>query len=202
MHRFCAAAAQSYYRVSRESQYKDLERKIIIEQDLSLRGSAPVDYKFFCARGEVLFCQVDVDRFSTHRRALMTATFERIDVRYKYDFPIDPVVKPANFDRMVAIARMLSSYFTFVRVDLYSVHKAVFLGELTFAPEAGTGSLSSEALGVSVMERVRQANRPERSSIYEVAASANIPFGKKYSHEHGCGRMAAQPEHALTPPRQ
>jgi hypothetical protein len=181
---FCARATQSYYRVSRESQYRDLERKIMLEEDLSVRGSPPVDFKFFCACGEVLFCQVDLDRFSRHRRALVTTRFESIPVRYMYDLPTEPVVKPANFDEMVAAAQKLSAFFPFVRVDLYSARGAVFLGELTFAPEAGSGPLSNEEFGAGVMARVRKANRADRASLHAGASPASVCFAKVLSHEH------------------
>lgn len=156
---FANVAADSYHHRSRESLYAGLERKVVLEEDLSVRDQAPVDYKFFCARGDVFFCQVDVDRFCGHRRALVTPTFEPIDVRYMHDVPSGTLAKPDEFDRMVSVARKLSSLFSFVRVDLYCVTGAVVFGELTFAPEGGAGSLSSEAFGAWVMAGIRKANK-------------------------------------------
>jgi len=156
--RFCAAASRSYYDVSRESLYAGLERKILLEEDLSAEDREPIDYKFFCARGAVLFCQIDIDRFSGHRRRLVTESFRPINVRYMHDMSDDVPAKPAGFERMVGVARRLSTFFRFVRVDLYCVHETVFFGELTFAPEGGAGSLSDEAFGVSVMASIRSAN--------------------------------------------
>jgi hypothetical protein len=159
--RFSMTAAHSYYYRSRESLYAGLERKVVLEEDLSENDAAPVDYKFFCARGEVFFCQVDVDRFHCHKRALVTPAFDPIDVRYMHDVPAQKLEKPAKFDEMVTVARKLSSPFSFVRVDLYCIGNAVFFGELTFAPEGGAGSLSCEAFGAQVMAGIRKAN--ERS---------------------------------------
>lgn len=171
VHRFCVTASQSYYRRSRESLYAELERKVILEEDLSAHGLAPIDYKFFCARGKVLFCQVDVDRFTCHRRALVTTAFEPIHVRYMHDLPAHAPAKPKNFDRMVAAAGKFSAYFSFVRVDLYSIGDRIFLGELTLAPEGGAGSLSDERFGMEVMTAIRQANAhsasTERTSAME-----------------------------------
>jgi hypothetical protein len=156
--RFAIVAAHSYYHRSRESLYAGLERKVVLEEDLSEHDNAPVDYKFFCSRGEVFFCQVDVDRFRCHKRALVTPAFEPIDVRYMHDVPTQTLDRPVNFDDMVVVAEKLSSPFSFVRVDLYCVRNAVFFGELTFAPEGGAGSLSSETFGAWVMAGVRRAN--------------------------------------------
>jgi hypothetical protein len=153
---FCDTATASFYATSRETQYRGQERKIIVEDDLSAGGEPPADYKFFCTAGEVLFCQVDVGRFVDHRRVLFSPAFEPLDVRYAHDAPDETPARPANFDDMLTIASALSRAFSFVRIDLYSVRGAVYFGEFTFAPEGGTGTLSSEAFGVSVMEKIRQ----------------------------------------------
>src|SRR5579871_4918166 len=159
INRFSRTATHSYYRRSRESLYAGLERKIVLEEDLSEHDVAPVDYKFFCARGDVFFCQVDVDRFRGHKRALVTPAFEPINVRYMHDVPTQSVTRPEKFDDMVRIAEKLSSPFSFVRVDLYCTKNAVYFGELTFAPEGGAGSLSCESFGAWVMAGIRQANK-------------------------------------------
>lgn len=152
---FCERASRSYHGLSRESQYKGLARKIIVEQDLSGPAGPLADYKFFCSHGDVLFCQVDVDRFTRHRRSILTSDFEPVNVRFAYDWPDLVPAKPENFADMLQAARELSGPFCFVRVDLYSVGTAVYFGEFTFAPEGGAGALSNEAFGVGVMERIR-----------------------------------------------
>lgn len=152
---FCETAGRSYYRRSRERQYKGQERKIIIEEDLSAGETPPLDYKFFCVRGKVLFCQVDLGRFVDHRRMLLTPDFRPIDVRYAHDRPDTPPPRPQNLPAMLQIAEELSRPFCFARIDLYSIRDAVYFGEFTFAPEGGAGSLSNEAFGISVMEVIR-----------------------------------------------
>ena len=156
---FIDDAKQSYYHRSRESQYKGLEPKIIIEQDIRANGQAPIDYKFFCARGTYIFCQIDVDRFQDHRRLLVDGDFRPIDVVYVYRRPNRRIERPGNFEAMVKAARDLSRCFRFVRVDLYSVRGAVYFGELTFAPEGGAGTLSNEAFGTAVLKRIQDSNR-------------------------------------------
>lgn len=159
---FCLAASRSYYDISRESQYQGLERKIILEEDLSGADGPPTDYKFFCARGVFIFCQVDVGRFSDHRRRLVDEQFTPIDVTYKVPAPEDAVEMPRSFGSMLEIARGLSEPFRFVRVDLYEVNGRPYFGEMTFAPEGAAGALSSEGFGISVMNRIRAANESGR----------------------------------------
>lgn len=162
---FCNKAAQSYHGVSRESQYKGLARKIIVEEDLSRALTAPDDYKFFCSHGEVLFCQVDTGRFTEHRRLLVTPGFVPINVRYVYEWPETVPAPPQNFASMVRIAEELSKPFRFVRIDLYSLGNAVYFGEFTFAAEGGAGSLSSESFGIAIMERIRAAMMRQETEI-------------------------------------
>lgn len=150
-------ASSDYYRTTRESQYKNLERKILIEEDLSIHGAAPADYKFFCSYGEIYFCQIDVDRYTNHRRVLVTPSFSKIDVRYQHDWPKHAVQKPSNFEDMLQIAGKISRLFKFVRVDLYSIKSRVFFGELTFTPEGSAGKLSSEEFGIAVLEDIRKS---------------------------------------------
>lgn len=185
--RFSMVAANSYYLRSRESLYAGLERKVVLEEDLSEHDNAPVDYKFFCSRGEVFFCQIDVDRFRCHKRALVTPAFEPIDVRYMHDVPTQTLDRPEKFDDMVGIARKLSSPFAFVRVDLYCIGNAVFFGELTFAPEGGAGSLSSETFGAWVMAGIRQANDRNEPNVWAPAfldELSQMPQNQKWDESH------------------
>ena len=47
------------------------------------------------------------------------------------------IPRPANLDKMIAIARDLSSPFSYVRADFYNVQGKVVFGELTFFPASG-----------------------------------------------------------------
>lgn len=45
--------------------------------------------------------------------------------------------KPANISLMIKIANLLSLNFNALRVDLYNVNNAIFVGELTFTHGGG-----------------------------------------------------------------
>ena len=170
---FCIAGSQSYYHSSRESQYKCLEHKIIIEEYLSSGNHPLTDYKFFCASGQVLFCQIDVGRFVDHRRMLVTPSFDKIDVNYTYAAPDVPPRRPTNFAAMLVVAQQLSAPFDFVRVDLYSIGEKVYFGEFTFAPEGGAGRLSDETFGIWVMGQIRQRKTLMEDTAYDRAWRRN-----------------------------
>jgi hypothetical protein len=151
---FFSYCKTNFFYVVRETQYKNLERKIIIEENIS-RADNINDYKFFCARGQVLYCQVDVDRFIDHKRALCSVPdFVTLPVESKYKIPAG-LQKPAKFNEMIEIASVLSKDFDFVRVDLYLVEDGIYFGEYTFSPDAACARLSSEAFGIEALRKVR-----------------------------------------------
>jgi hypothetical protein len=131
---------RDYSRYGREWVYDSLEKYLIVEEMLSHVGSAPADFKFFVLNGRVGFVQVDLERFSAHRRNLYTRDFIRIDAEYEYP-NTDDIPKPDTFERAVEIAEELSVDFDFIRVDLYLIDETIYFGELTNTPENGFGRI-------------------------------------------------------------
>ena len=124
--------AMSLYKITGERQYKSLKPGIIFEELLSEPGGSLKDYKFFCFDGEPRFVQVDVDRFTNHTRAFYDMNWTKQPFSTMYPVYTDPLEPPATFQRMIELARSLSSDFSFVRVDLYEALGKVYFGELTF----------------------------------------------------------------------
>jgi hypothetical protein len=62
----------NYFYSLRETQYANLEHNIIVEENICEPGEDLRDFKFFCANGEILFVQVDADRFIEHKRILLS----------------------------------------------------------------------------------------------------------------------------------
>jgi TupA-like ATPgrasp len=143
----------------RETQYFGQSSKIIVEENIGDGTDLP-DYKFFCTRGSILFVQVDLDRFTDHRRVLlMPPNFEPSDKLQLGAFEI-PISwqKPDSFDEMVRITRQLSRPFDFVRVDLYSTAKGIFLGEFTFTPGAGMEPFSDSTFSKILLQRIMRGD--------------------------------------------
>ena len=134
----CKWLASSYYEKLREREYKDVPRRIIIEEFIDDgSGTAPRDYKFFTFKGEVQLIQIDGSRFSGHRRSLYDREWRDTGVRLNYELIADPVPRPPNLDLMVATAERLSNNLDFVRVDLYDAGRQVYFGEITSTPGCG-----------------------------------------------------------------
>lgn len=120
-----------------ERCYKDIERRIIIEELLQdEQGNIPNDYKFFILNGTCQLIQVDIDRFGEHRRVLYQPSWERLDVTLKYKKG-DNIEKPQNLQKMIHLAEELGKPFKLVRIDLYSINGNIYFGEITHYPGSG-----------------------------------------------------------------
>jgi TupA-like ATPgrasp len=131
---------QSYYQLTREWVYKDIEPHIIVEEFIDDgTGAAPTDYKLFVFDGVVEIIQVDIDRFIDHRRRLYTPTWEKLDVSFVYDDIKSDLPPPVHLPEMLAAAGALGKDLDFIRADLYDTTERLYFGELTTTPECALG---------------------------------------------------------------
>lgn len=131
--------AKDFSHFKREYHYASIERKIICEKFMLDKESGELrDYKFFCIGGEVQMIQVDMGRFTQHKRNIYDKYWNLLDVEISFprytECNIDP---PKELSEMLKIAETLSKEFLQVRVDLYVINHHVFFGELTFFSGAG-----------------------------------------------------------------
>ncbi|MDA8333263.1 MAG: ATP-grasp fold amidoligase family protein [Candidatus Dormibacteraeota bacterium] len=116
--------------------YSQARRTLLVEPLLGDGPQPPVDYKLFVFHQRPALLQIDSDRFSGHRRRLYTSDFRPLKTRL--EFPLGPVDQPPDtWPEMVDAARRLAHGFDFVRVDLYNVNGAVYVGELAVYPGGG-----------------------------------------------------------------
>lgn len=132
--------SQSFYELTKQWVYKDIPRRIIIEEFLDDgTGEPPMDYKLFVFSGKVELIQVDIDRFTKHRRNIYDVKWNRIDVRLLYDNYDGSVPRPDGLNDMIKYAETLGKELDFIRVDFYNYGNRVVFGELTNTPENGFG---------------------------------------------------------------
>jgi hypothetical protein len=86
--------------------------------------------------GDCAFIQVDFDRFIDHSRTLYDKGWNYLPVTLKFKQGRQ-IQRPSNLDEMLSIAKKLSRGFDYVRVDLYSIGKDIFFGEMTNYPGNG-----------------------------------------------------------------
>ncbi len=129
--------SSNYYHVWREIQYKNIKPRIICEEYLDDHGQEPMDYKFFCFSGKPQFLQVDIDRFSKHKRNVYDMSWQVQPFSLTYPNSSIVIKKPKNFETMVSIAQKLSKNFKHVRVDLYNINGKIYFSELTLTHGSG-----------------------------------------------------------------
>lgn len=129
---------EDYYKIKKEYQYKDIDKKILVEKYIVDKEGKLNDYKFFCFSGKCKFFKVDFDRFTNHKCNYYDSKLNFMPIREaKFKNDKDAIVLPDNIETMIDLANKLSSDFNFVRVDLYDVDGRIYFGELTFTPAAG-----------------------------------------------------------------
>ena len=124
------------YFASRERNHLFLKPKVIIEP-LVFNDDNITDFKFFCYKGKSKLIVVDLNRSKNHLRGLYDSDWNRIEnisISHKAKIDINNVKKPSNFELMTKIAEKLSKTFEFIRVDLYSNDKEIYVGEITNLP--------------------------------------------------------------------
>lgn len=137
--------SNSYY-TTKEWPYKNIKPKIFAETLLhSENGKDLIDYKFYCFDGVPMYCQVISNR-STNE------TIDFYDVNWVHQpfYGLNPkckqsiasIDKPKNYELMLDIARTLSRYIPFARVDLYNINGSIYFGEITFFPASGFGTFT------------------------------------------------------------
>jgi hypothetical protein len=136
---------RKFYMVQREYQYRDIPPMVVVEEmlDPEIAGARSWDYKFHCHNGRLAYVEVNEcwpDQPSTN--GLYSPDWKFLPY-WANEGPngrpasVQPVPRPALFDKMVEIAEKLSAPFPLVRVDLYQSRGQVWFGELTFTPAAG-----------------------------------------------------------------
>ena len=136
----------NYYKASKEWQYKNIKPCILAEALLiDDNGELPFDYKFHCFHGKVKAIQVDIDRFTNHKRNFYDTDWKLLPFTWsvwKGNKPLWPngraLAMPENLTEMIAVAEKLSATFPYARIDLYNCNGNIYFGEITFHHGSGT----------------------------------------------------------------
>jgi hypothetical protein len=130
--------SQSIYKMSRDKVYKNIEPRIIVEEFIN-DGSdgTPNDYKFFVFHGKVELIQIDVGRFTEHRRNLYSRSWKKLDLALEYKNIAEDVKRPKHLDEMIIAAEILGAGIDFIRADFYDTEEKPYFGEITTTPGCG-----------------------------------------------------------------
>lgn len=137
----------NYYTKSKEWQYKNIERRIIVEKLLQDKnGNIPFDYKLHCFNGKVRMIQVDMGRDTpNHFRNWYNTSWKREPFTWsspkengKSTGPSEhDIEKPNTLDLMISLSEKLAKPFSYVRIDWYDLDGELYFGEITFHHDGG-----------------------------------------------------------------
>lgn len=125
--------SMSFYHANREVNYKTLRPKVIVEP-LIFNSDNVTDYKIFCYMGKPKLIQVNMDRHLENTEKILDTEWKEMPFSFHYPRSERPIEKPANLQKMLEVASLLSQQFNLVRVDLYSNGKECLVGEITNCP--------------------------------------------------------------------
>lgn len=128
----------NYYNKYRETIYKKVKPRLLIEKYISNCNDGLIDYKFYCFHGQPKYVLVKKTENGKEKKCFYDLNWKKIisnenDVNWLES----EIEKPANFTEMLKVAGVLSDQFIFIRVDLYSIEDKILFGELTFFPTGG-----------------------------------------------------------------
>lgn len=122
----------------------------IIAEELLLDhwGQIPPDYKFHCfnnSEGFRFFLQLDIDRRGNHNQILTDENLNILPFSWENKMDVsDDLPEIPNFEKMVALSEELSKGFNYIRIDFYSIGKAVYFGEYTPFHRAAMSPIASK----------------------------------------------------------
>jgi len=122
---------QNYYELSRERAYRDIPRRIIVEQLLTDdEGRIPADYKILVFHGRASLIRVHTDRFDDHRVNYYDADFRPLPMaQISPSAPAFTV--PIEARSLIGLAEKLAGDFDYARIDLYLARGKTWFGEIT-----------------------------------------------------------------------
>ncbi|MBY7822346.1 hypothetical protein KW418_18930 [Vibrio fluvialis] len=131
------AVSQSFGTVNHQPFYDLIDRKIVVEEYLKSNQDTPDDFKFHVFKNKI-FIQVDVDRYTDHKRSLYDEDWNKLESKLNSKYEYASKEKPVNLDKMISIARNLAEDYDYVRVDLYNIDGRIYFGEITQTHGNGT----------------------------------------------------------------
>lgn len=154
---------QNFYWHGREWPYKNVKPRILAEKILTeekddVGGTGRIeDYKMMCFDGAVECSFVCSGRDSERGLHVTFYDNEWAIMPFERHYPREttPVMKPNCFEKMKAIAGVLSKGFPFIRIDFYEVNGNLYVGELTFYPGSGFEEFSPREWDTILGEKIK-----------------------------------------------
>ncbi|KLI36921.1 glycosyl transferase, partial [Brachyspira hyodysenteriae] len=136
--------SSNHYYTSYEWGYKYIKPKIICEKYMKDDNTNNlIVYGFYCFNGIPKFIHTITDAHTgTDRCNIYDLNWNKQNFFYIWkntDYDID---KPKQLELMISLVKKLCFKFVHVRVDLFHINGAIYIGELTFYTNAGLSNFS------------------------------------------------------------
>ena len=152
----------NYYKNAREWPYRYVKPRLIIEELItSEKQKEPLDIKFMCFDGKPEFIVVHrnlTNAEQQHTINLFTLNWEPIDVEWDSPKYKGIIKRPECLEKMIQLAKKLSSGYAHIRVDFLLCEERVYFGELTLYPGAGFKPFSSNSFDRKIGNLIKLEN--------------------------------------------
>ncbi len=132
---------EDYWKRYAELQYKNIQKKIIVEEYL---GDNIETYRICCFHGSPKAIYIVTSRDGSDYADFYDLKWHKMDLVMGCGGTKTRHRCPEKLDEMLELAKKLSSPFPFVRVDLYEVEGKIYFSEFTFMPSGGYTALWPE----------------------------------------------------------
>lgn len=134
------ALKKNYFWFSREWPYKNVQPCIFAEEYIESpkkENGGLIDYKVYCFNGEPKFICLISNRETKPNLTFVDLDWKVLPFTQRYERHKKAPEKPSSFNKMIDLARQLSSNIPFLRVDYFQdLNEHLFVGELTFTPSS------------------------------------------------------------------
>ncbi|MCR5675156.1 MAG: glycosyl transferase [Lachnospiraceae bacterium] len=141
------ALKTDYFSYRREKVYRDIERRILAEEMLfGEDGAEPADYKVYVFNGKSGLIEMDIDRFTNHRRNFYDREWNYVPFAQSSCFATDPGYRVPDkvkeqgtklFELAEKVTAGIGTNPPYLRVDFYIAQDKILFGEVTFYDAAG-----------------------------------------------------------------
>lgn len=144
-----------YYKLTLEPSYMGQTPSIIAEKYIE----GMVDYKLFCLNGEVAFIQLTDTYENKTYQNYYDKNWKQYNVKHgTHDNSPRELKKPKPLKKMIKIAEQISRDFPFVRVDFFYNNLHLYIGEITFFPNAGFKKYRPQSFDTQMGEKLNIDN--------------------------------------------
>lgn len=138
---------RNFYSLHREWPYKNVIPRIIAEEYMvDESGYELKDYKFFTFDGKVNAMFIATNRNSADETCFdfYDRDFNHLPIINGHPNSKEKILKPVNYEKMIALAEELGKGIPHVRVDFYNINGKIYFGEMTFFHWSGLKKFEPE----------------------------------------------------------